>query len=306
MKNEQERPFIIIANIACSAAAGGFFWWQGLGVVGSLVSASLIASLIHWKFLGGEHGQADVVSRGVSFVMRALSKVGEATVGGPPPRGIFIAPPIVTSEGTRIVWAQDMPKSLNGRRLMIWTLALIGIYGLLSGSNAGTGWGVFRTLVGLIIAGALSKTLNLFAWYKEWSEKPITKKIHAFAFISGPTQQPRVFEWGFRAPRGEEHSGKIPLDTVGNFEVGTYQQWFSPLHEDDKRRRYFVIVVRTPSRGPQCVAAHAGSRAEIGELHDVLTEALSASRAPALQRADVSGKAAPPGLSQTDDLPRSL
>lgn len=129
--------------------------------------------------------------------------------------------------------------------------------------------------------------------------RPLTKEVKAEAEIERDENGTYLFAWMFKNPAGEIVGNTIPLDDFESFEFGALSDWFVGVHQKQDFHDTGVIVLQSSTYGIQCVAAHAGSKADLSNLHAVLTRHFILGRR-ALVRA---GKALP---VLSDDVPTVL
>jgi hypothetical protein len=270
-EKRSRRPFIATNAGMNIAFAAWLYWWAKEGPIAAVLLPTICGLFVHWHFLGGENGQADAISRLVSRLFRALSKVGEVFLGSPPPPGLSISPPEHANGGVKVVWVQDMPTRLRGPYFKYGTLVLAGIAGATFGANFGEAWAVFYALIAAAVVWHSFRSSMKYESYRNWYDGPVTTKVKAAAFVLERDDPSSKFQWNFTAPDGTLHAGAIPWESFDIFEISTYDRVFMPAHDPDKLRRYPVIIVYTPKDGPQMVAGHAGSQADLARLHAVLT-----------------------------------
>jgi hypothetical protein len=111
-----------------------------------------------------------------------------------------------------------------------------------------------------------------------------------------------TFMWLFNPPdppRSKPVGGRAPISSFSSFETGPGRQWFTALHEEQNPRDdHLVLVIFPEGRGVECVAAHAGTPAELRVLHETLTREFLTPQ-PALALIE---KPRPP----TDEVPTKL
>jgi hypothetical protein len=210
----------------------------------------------------------------------------------------------MVSGPVNVSWQQEMVVSSVGERtLKILIACIIGSVALL--------YFIPSIFTFLLFLGAM-----FFLWMyrremrsydgRENSEKPITQQVEGKAYLF-TSLSPPTFTWSFVAPAEDiiDHSSMIPFDSFGKFEVVRYADWFSPRHDEKVLRWYHAIIVHTPTEGPKCVAAHAGSRAELTELVGVLTREFIENRDERLRIAGQFDEATAYSRRSVDDAEQS-
>lgn len=169
-------------------------------------------------------------------------------------------------------WKQEVPTALKGW-IVPWALSatavllVIGIGSLIL--SMGLLGAVFVYVIAVAIVMGAGVPLVMLVMrsdaYRVWSQSFITKNVGVTAWSDGK-------EFGCRREaNGKEIEDKTSLAQLVSFEIGHYKDWFAPVHEQNRLKEYLVIVAHVNEDAPRIIAEHAGSRAEIAEVHGTLT-----------------------------------
>lgn len=173
-----------------------------------------------------------------------------------------------------VAWHQDYPVVLRERRLF-WWLVIFGV--LLVWEPHVIGWWIIGVLIGIIIFRWLMRRTKIFAW----GQKPILRKFEAHAIlVEAAVRTPLYLTWWYNGPGLKLTQGEVLYENVESFEIGTYEEWFGALGTPSPLMRdVFVILLHAKEGKPHLIAAHAGPRVEVVELHSKLNEVFIASKA---------------------------
>ena len=218
-----------------------------------------------------------------------------------------------TAQGyPRVTWVQQLVKEAQGTRLrrqaIIWAIVIGTLIGGSAGASKpdlGVVGGIFGgIIICLIIAlGAFGNSMKNPS-QREWADKPVVVDSPAYAQLEG-TPGALMFSWGFQTPKGEVVGDAVPLDSFDTFEFGTLDEWFSGPDDRKGFGDCYGIVLHA-KEGTKCVAAHAGSKADMSRLHATLTSLFVDNRPvlqPRVRRPPASSNAPP---RRDDDVPKSL
>ena len=171
-------------------------------------------------------------------------------------------------------------------------------------------------LTGLVIGGGIGVAAGV--WFMgmglpknatprdtQYWQGPMLRKVAAEAEIERNDEGVFLFSWIFRTPSGEVMGNTVPLDEFAGFEFGSGTDWFTNPHERDRVHEMYTIMLHS-RKGPLCVAAHGGAKADIAELHAVLTRLVLVATRAAPGSTGASAQAQPLASPSRDDLPSSL
>lgn len=207
----------------------------------------------------------------------------------------------------RVTWVQQLAKESRGNRLRrnatIGFAVLGGAIGLYMGGLQGLFGGA---VVGALLAmAAYGKSMDTEE-QREWARKPVLKASKGEAFVASSADGEPLFHWRFEAPDGNVLGDTILLSSFDVFELGSMNEWFAG---PDERKIYgdsMAIVLHAEPGGTKCVAAHAGSKAEMAQLHAILTREFVTKRSTLLQKRVEAPRPTPAPSRYSDDLPTSL
>jgi hypothetical protein len=214
-----------------------------------------------------------------------------------------------TPDGYRnVIWIQMLPKTTKGARLR-WQAILGGMV-----LGALLGWASLRRIDGVLLGGFFGGGLGGILFQKsmqgqdqqEWGRAPITAPSQGQAFARPSARGEMTFTWFFDTPDGGRLGDSVPLASFDSFELGSLNEWFAGPEDRRKFGDCLAIVLHAEGQGTKCVAAHAGSRAEIAQLHGVLTREFVVNRAALLQGPSDAPKPEIGAPRYSDDIPKTL
>lgn len=207
-------------------------------------------------------------------------------------------------------WVQSVPFRTKGSVTLVWWALGCAVAGAVLGGFAMGGAGaVGGVILGLLFASKIFNNSMKDPKQQKWAAEPALKKCDAGAFVTSGLHGP-VFHWSFLTPNGGTVEGSIPFADLNSFESGAFNDWFGAMHNIEPSSNAYVIVVHADD-GPKCIAVHAGSKAEIAQLHAVLTREFITRRSEFSSTAQAAPPraaplAAPLARGKSDDLPKSL
>jgi hypothetical protein len=214
-----------------------------------------------------------------------------------------------TPDGYRnVIWIQMLPRTTKGGRLR-WQ-AILG--GMILGALLG--WASLKRIDGLLMGAFFGGGVGGILFQKsmqgqdqqEWGRAPITAPSQGQAFARPSQTGEMTFTWFFDTPDGGRLGDSVPLASFDSFEVGSLNEWFAGPEDRRQFGDCLAIVLHSESHGTKCVAAHAGSRAEIAQLHAVLTPEFVLNRAQLALSASREPQTPARASRHSDDIPKSL
>jgi hypothetical protein len=200
----------------------------------------------------------------------------------------------------RVKWVQRLPMETQGRRLARTAMIACALVGGAIGYAWGASWqSVFGgALVGALLAmWALGKSMEI-QHQQEWAAKPVLTDSKGEAYLTRQGDGELTFNWSFGTPDGDLVGDTVPLTRFEVFELGTMNEWFAGSDDKKKFGDCFAIVLHVEEGGTKCVAAHAGNKGELAQLHSALTGEFVVKRAALSKRRALT--------SYRDDIPKTL
>lgn len=216
-----------------------------------------------------------------------------------------------TSDALPVVkWVQQVPSGktvLETKSLLVAIGAAVLIATI--GSMIFGPWGM---IVGAVV-GFLTYKQSEAETYRQMDQRakhlymlPASVDCHCEARITRSDTNELLFEWAWKEKRKGPVGRTIYLFDFDAFVTGFSYEWFGQIQEGPDEYPFFVIIIHTERYGVLPVAEHMGTRAEILQLHSVLTrEFITRRREYVVQQRFAANASETAAHTTTDDVPQS-